>query len=222
MAGPRAARRNAWYSLSRPTLLSAEELGSRRSHRHSRDAGGLVRRTCLCRLSAPVPGTRRRRKRGRQCRKLGRGRAGAAPRSRSCPKILPQAMQSAASVRRQRTKGAHSVFPARPYWSPARNCSGATSGRRMARLGIGRDPEPTHRAFARGAGHPTGAHASRAVKRGLRRLGPRPITETIHQRFVLTAVDLDHRPIDHMHQRRGQHRDKICHFLHLGDATERD
>src|SRR5579884_1860831 len=54
------------------------------------------------------------------------------------------------------------------------------------------------------------------------RLAPRPITETIHQRFVLAAVYLDHRPIHHMHQRRGKHRDEVRHLLYLGDATERD
>src|SRR6476620_6925395 len=43
------------------------------------------------------------------------------------------------------------------------------------------------------------------------------VSEAVHQWFVLAAVDFDHGAVDHSHQRRSEHGDKVCHLLNLGN-----
>src|SRR4030081_745233 len=51
------------------------------------------------------------------------------------------------------------------------------------------------------------------------RLGVLAVAHPVHQRLLLAAIDLDHGPVDHMHQRPGQHGDKVGALLDLGDAA---
>src|SRR6478609_9607831 len=48
------------------------------------------------------------------------------------------------------------------------------------------------------------------------------IPQPIHQRLLLAAVHFDHRAVDHVHQRRGEHDDEVGHLLDLGDAAHWD
>src|SRR3981189_2156625 len=60
------------------------------------------------------------------------------------------------------------------------------------------------------------------------RLSPAPrlrllaVAHLGHQRLLLAAIDLDHGPVDHVHQRRGKHGDQVCALLDLGDAAHGD
>jgi len=48
------------------------------------------------------------------------------------------------------------------------------------------------------------------------------ISQPVHQRLFLTAVDFDHRPIDEMHQWRSQHRHQVGDLGYFGNAPERN
>src|SRR5712691_1581228 len=76
----------------------------------------------------------------------------------------------------------------------------------------------------------SGVKATNAPNRSTDRLSSSPriasaglaVAQPVHQRFLLAAVDLDHGAVDHVHERRGQHRDQVGALLDLGDAAERD
>jgi hypothetical protein len=49
-----------------------------------------------------------------------------------------------------------------------------------------------------------------------------PVAEAIHQRFLLAAVDLDHRAVDKMRQIGSEVGDKAGHLLAFGNAPQWD
>src|SRR5690348_9475684 len=58
--------------------------------------------------------------------------------------------------------------------------------------------------------HPSRRAPWRPPQDERRELTARFVAETVHQRFVLAAVNFDHGAVDHFHQRRRQHGHEVC------------
>jgi hypothetical protein len=48
------------------------------------------------------------------------------------------------------------------------------------------------------------------------------VARGVHERLLLTSIDLDHRAVDEVGERGGEVRDEVRDLLDLGDAPERD
>ena len=48
------------------------------------------------------------------------------------------------------------------------------------------------------------------------------VARGVHERLLLTPIDLDHRAVDEVGERGSEVRDEVRDFLDLGDAPERD
>ena len=48
------------------------------------------------------------------------------------------------------------------------------------------------------------------------------VARGVHERLLLTPIDLDHRAVDEVGERGGEVRDEVRDLLDLGDAPERD